>query len=212
MSLIRAAERLFADRGFETVSLREITRAAGQRNTNALQYHFASRDGLLREVLGRHTRDVSTRRNALLDQYEMVGQSDLRLLVSALVLPLVAKLDDPDGGPAFLQIAAELLSRMTRPAEGDDPVLIVLRDPENSLQRWLDLVAPMMPQEAVGAPLHRRFAAVRLTHAELSRRAKDGPRPDHVLFTHQLTDVVVALLVAPVSDETKRALDQHRRS
>ena len=38
--LMRAAERLFAERGIEVVSLREINRAAAQRNATALQYHF----------------------------------------------------------------------------------------------------------------------------------------------------------------------------
>jgi AcrR family transcriptional regulator len=36
--LIAAAEHLFAARGIDGPSLRELTRAAGQRNTGALQY------------------------------------------------------------------------------------------------------------------------------------------------------------------------------
>ena len=38
--IIRAAEELFAARGIDGVSLREINRAAGQSNTGAVQYHF----------------------------------------------------------------------------------------------------------------------------------------------------------------------------
>ena len=38
--IIRAAEELFAARGIDSVSLREINRAAGQSNTGAVQYHF----------------------------------------------------------------------------------------------------------------------------------------------------------------------------
>ena len=41
------AERLFGERGINGVSLREISRAVGQRNPSALQYHFGSRDALL---------------------------------------------------------------------------------------------------------------------------------------------------------------------
>jgi AcrR family transcriptional regulator len=45
--LITAAEELFAANGIEAVSLREIVRASGARNTAALQYHFGDRAGLV---------------------------------------------------------------------------------------------------------------------------------------------------------------------
>ena len=51
--------------------------------------------------------------------------------------------------------------------------------------------------------LHRRFDALRFTVSELARRGRTG-RKDHRLFTSQLTDLVTALLSAPVSDETRR--------
>ncbi|MGW5642434.1 TetR/AcrR family transcriptional regulator [Saccharopolyspora sp. NPDC003752] len=211
-ALTRAATRLFAERGIYAVSLREITRAAGQRNTTALQYHFTNREGLLREVLIEHGRDVGARRNTLLDQYELTGRDDLRALASALVLPLIAKLSDPAGGREYLQIAAELLGRTNRMVEPGEPAAIVLDDPGGSLARWLGLVAPMLPPEAVGPPLHRRFAAIHFAHLELSRRAKDDPRSEQTLFTHYLTDLVAAVLAAPVSDETKRVLATRQRS
>ena len=61
--LIRAAERLFAERGVEAVSLREINRGADQRNATALQYHFEDRDGLVRAILGKHELAIETNRH-----------------------------------------------------------------------------------------------------------------------------------------------------
>lgn len=209
-ALIKAAERLFADRGVYGVSLREITRAADQRNTTALQYHFSDRDGLLRELLIKHARDVSARRNTLLDQYEMTGRKDLRALSAALVLPLIAKLTDPDGGREYLRIAAELLNLTNHSVEPGQPAAIVLDDPGGSVSRWVELVGPLLPPEAIGPPLHRRFAAMHFAHLELSRRAKDEPHTDHRLFTNYLIDLVAAVLAAPVSDETRRVLEDRR--
>src|SRR5437870_10324250 len=100
--LISAAEELFAAQGIETVSLREIVRASGARNTTALQYHFGDRAGLVRAVLEKHHLDVDTRRHAMLDAYESDGEPDLRALAAALVHPLAAKLGDTDGGTAYL--------------------------------------------------------------------------------------------------------------
>ena len=49
--LMEFAERLFATRGIEAVTLREIQQAAGQSNTSVIRYHFGSRDGLVRALI-----------------------------------------------------------------------------------------------------------------------------------------------------------------
>ena len=48
--LFKAAERLFADRGFKRVTVRDICRAA-RANVAAVNYHFGDKLGLYREVL-----------------------------------------------------------------------------------------------------------------------------------------------------------------
>ncbi|WP_181784780.1 TetR/AcrR family transcriptional regulator, partial [Pseudonocardia pini] len=68
--LLDAAEALFAERGSESVSLREIGRAAGARNVIAAQYWFTDRDGLVRALVERHAPDIETARHSLLDEYE----------------------------------------------------------------------------------------------------------------------------------------------
>ena len=50
--LLRTAERLFADRGFRRITVRDISRAA-RANVAAVNYHFGSKLGLYREVLKR---------------------------------------------------------------------------------------------------------------------------------------------------------------
>ena len=54
--LIAAAETLFAERGVEGVSLREINAVAGMRNATALQYHFHDRYGLVKAILAKYNR------------------------------------------------------------------------------------------------------------------------------------------------------------
>ena len=51
---IGAAQQLYAERSIDSVSLNEITVAAGQKNRNALQYHFGNRDGLLQAIIDKH--------------------------------------------------------------------------------------------------------------------------------------------------------------
>lgn len=68
-SILDTAERLFAERGFEATSLREITAAAGA-NLGAVNYHFGSKDGLIVAVLGRMFAPVNEGRLRLLDELE----------------------------------------------------------------------------------------------------------------------------------------------
>lgn len=50
--LLRAAERLFGERGFKNVTVRDICRE-GFANVAAVNYHFGGKDGLYHEVLQR---------------------------------------------------------------------------------------------------------------------------------------------------------------
>ena len=198
LAIVRAAEQLFASEGVERPSLREIARTAGQGNTNAAQYHFGDRDGLLLAVLDRHRDRVEGRRDELLDMVESAVPADPRSLSAALVSPLVAELSEPDGGAAHLQIVAEVMARPVRFAD-----VLDAHWQAPSIRRWSQLVEPLLPPEAVGRPLHRRFAVVRFVHAELASRARErGGRGDHRLFASHLVDLVTAMLAAPVTPWT----------
>lgn len=67
--LIEAAEELFADEGFDRVSVRDITTKAGA-NVAAVNYHFGSREGLVAVVLTRYINPVNEERLARLDALE----------------------------------------------------------------------------------------------------------------------------------------------
>jgi AcrR family transcriptional regulator len=90
VALLDAAERLFAERGIESVSLRDVCVAAGQRNHSAAQYHFGDRRALVAAVFERRMHVVGTRRNELLDALEASGRrADVAAIVTTLVVPLV---------------------------------------------------------------------------------------------------------------------------
>ena len=198
-ALIDAAERLFAERGSDRVSLREITSAAGATNASAVQYHFGDRRGLVRAVLAKHAGKIDRQRHELLDAYERSGEADLHRLAAALVEPLAAELMR-EGGPGYLQLLSDLYNR---PNPTFDPNAATSNESADSITRWRALVEPLLAPDAVR--LHRRFDAMRFTVSELARRGRTG-RKDHRLFTSQLTDLVTALLSAPVSDSTRRLL------
>lgn len=202
--LIQAGEQLFAARGIDNVSLREITRNSGARNAVALQHHFSDREGLLAAIIDKHHIRVEDRRHALLDAYEAAAKIDARPIAAALVEPLAACLDDADGGREFLQIFADVVNR-PRPVPWPSPVT----GREDSTERWRALAEPLLPNLAVR--LHRRLAAVLYVSVELARCARDDHPRDHPLIASAVTDLVAANLTAPVSTQTKRLLREHDR-
>lgn len=65
LQLITVAERLFAERGLEAVSLRTVGQEAGQRNNSVAQYHFGSRTGLVDAIVEARSEPIEARRAAL---------------------------------------------------------------------------------------------------------------------------------------------------
>lgn len=85
-----AAERLFAERGFEAVSVRDITQRS-KSNVAAVNYHFGTREGLVTSVLERFMAPVNAERIARLDKLEKKAPGKvvaLEDLIGAFVNPL----------------------------------------------------------------------------------------------------------------------------
>lgn len=91
--LLDAAELLFAEKGFEAVSVRDITQYA-KTNVAAVNYHFGSRDNLLALVMMRYMTPVTEERIQRLDELEnQLGKKAIPLedIIDALVRPLVGQ-------------------------------------------------------------------------------------------------------------------------
>lgn len=67
--ILDASERLFAQHGFDAVSLRKITSEAGV-NLAAVNYHFGSKDELIGAVIGRYLEPINAERLELLSASE----------------------------------------------------------------------------------------------------------------------------------------------
>jgi AcrR family transcriptional regulator len=87
-AILNAAERLYADRGFADVTLRDIV-AAADVNLAAVNYHFGSKDELIAELFV--SRSLATNRERLNElkaaEAQGNGRADIDAILRALVGP-----------------------------------------------------------------------------------------------------------------------------
>jgi len=96
-AILAAAERLYADRGFGDVTLRDIV-AAADVNLAAVNYHFGSKDELIAELFV--TRSIATNRERLnelkLAEEAGSGRAEIAAILRALVGPTLRGCLGPD--------------------------------------------------------------------------------------------------------------------
>jgi AcrR family transcriptional regulator len=106
--LIAAAERLFAEHGYNGVSVRMIAAAAGV-NWSLLGYYFRGKEGLLSEVYRRHCGDLNSARMLLLQETVAKGrQPQLETILNAFIRPALAVARGDKGETAFIRLRAIL--------------------------------------------------------------------------------------------------------
>ncbi|MBH0123569.1 TetR family transcriptional regulator [Rhodococcus sp. CX] len=201
--IIRVAERLFAERGIARVSLREISATAGYANNNAVQYHFGSKDALVKTVFQYRYLWLDEQRIKLLAELpsDPTIEEAVQTAARCLVLPLVSLLDDPEGS-YHLRFAAQLYQ------QPEHNVLTTTGDLHRELFGNSDSVIRsvyrMVDDHFTGTDRHRlflreRFVAALVTNAMAAREAaeeksSDTLQPSRALFVDQLLLSVRLLL------------------
>lgn len=106
--ILHTAEQLFAEKGIDAVSLREITAAAGV-NIAAVHYHFGSKKAVLEELFAIRGGPIADRRLQLLSQIrrDPQGKPVLEDVLRAFLKPALEAPADP-GGAAFVLLRARL--------------------------------------------------------------------------------------------------------
>lgn len=95
------ALKLFAERGVDGVTVRQIADAAGQKNHAALTYHFGSKEALIREMIVDGARAIDARRNAALDAASEAGGPRTVLEVMQILVETSIDPDPPAWGECY---------------------------------------------------------------------------------------------------------------
>ena len=203
-TLISVAERLFAAKGVDGVTLHEIGKVAGQRNAAVCQYHFGSKNGLLQAIMDKHVPGIVARRHDLLDRIEQNNTISLRDVVRAFVQPVAEKLADGDGGRDFVVINAQFVAVHTISIQHLGTTPLKLPATDRLIYTITQVLAPLGLPKAV---LMQRMllAAVLLFHGladhcrMLEAANKQSPTMDTDLFINTLEEGIWALLSNPIT-------------
>jgi len=104
---LRTAERLFAERGYNGVSVRELA-AAADVNIASIAYHFDNKEGLLSEVYRRHCEPmIRERLQGLEAALRLRGKARIGAIIEAFVRPALKQIEDAEG-QTFIRLRAVL--------------------------------------------------------------------------------------------------------
>ncbi|HUF61762.1 MAG TPA: TetR/AcrR family transcriptional regulator [Verrucomicrobiales bacterium] len=205
LRLLEAAEVLFASHGFDSVSLRLLTRQA-KANLASVHYHFGSKEALIDAVIARYVSPINHQRLALLDNEERLagpsGFVPLRPLVLAFIGPVFSMIRQSElSEKLFFKLMGRFMSdRGYRLPESVTPLFQeVSRRFSLALQRSL----PALPEHLILWRLHFTFGvfAHTFSHREALAQVTGGragnPSAEEIL--QHAADYCVAGLQAPVS-------------
>lgn len=210
--LKKTALKLFAQRGIENVSVRDIQAAAGQKNNGSITYYFSSRDALIREIVADVAAVLDEDNNRRLDALEARGGPNSVREVAEILLPIVDREgDDSAEGRYQLQFFTSVLitrrDLMFEATTGAD------RATRRCFQHIVRL-APDMPREIL-----RQRLQLMLLFALSAGASMEAGKEDHgnwerlwnqLSAKSNLADMMSGIITAPLSAETLEAVGADR--
>jgi len=157
--LLEATENLVAEKGFDAVSVRDITGLA-KANVAAVNYHFGSREGLLAAVLEHRMKPLAEER---ITNLASLGEDHgVRELLQAWVSPLVSLLV-VSGLPelAYCRVMGRCMEMLASPAFPE--AAKASRAVDEKLLESLEKCIPLMSRQEIEWRLH--FVTGALIHA-----------------------------------------------
>jgi len=200
--LMRAMEKLSAEKGSENVSVKELIEEAGQKNESVLQYHFGSKAGLLAAIhKARFTQTQVKRREMLAESLAKKTSPSVRELCHLLVGPTFQLCKSDPGHMQWAKAWGAKNAALVRPTLEEEMI-----DEGNSVQIITNLLKSSLPHLDGTMFENRCLNVIRFSNLLMSNQAREkggfsGRKAE--LFLSNLVDLLVGIFMAEVSDETE---------
>ena len=204
--LLETAERLFAQRGIGSVTMRDIQVAAGQANASVVSYHFGSTTGLVQALIAYRRPVLEAERQTAIAALEAAvaerpsGQATAFELVELVVAPMVSSIERGEMYVPFLaRLNEDPKSRATYwPTDvGSDLGSEVT-------EQLVEVLLRNLPVRARRARAHQFFTSV--LHV-LADHGRNGARLSSARLASYV-DGWAGMLTAPASPRTQALLEE----
>jgi len=198
-SILLAAERLFAQRGYHAVTIRQIAEEAGVPLA-LVGYYYGQKHELFHTIFA-HWQDTAELRLRLLQEVLGAGQGSLRQVVEAFVRPVLAQRASPEG-EYYAQLVARELAFQTPETTR---VLVDYFDP--LAHRFIDALLAVCPghdrsraawayQFSLGALLHH-INDNRVERLSLGSNRPNAPQAQELLIEFIAAGIAAVLPACP---------------
>ena len=193
--LITAAEELFGERSIDGVSLREITAKAGQKNPNALQYHFQNRDGLLQAIVDKHATEVSVFRNAYLERAQQHEWPPAEAAARCLVMPIIQYIESNPSAVNYVKIVSQItaLNQMKGgQTESGGVVFVQVPGLKAEFDTALKNLTPRESHRRIFLAVNTAFHAI----ADIYRAGDSQPSSSPISARRPMVDQLICMLAS----------------
>lgn len=198
-ALVRSAERLIAENGFGNVSLKMITKAAGARNTSAVQYHFGNVESLIKEVFWQRYSDIEKDRSARLAKVPPTHASDRERLMDLMIAAIGPMMDSchDEEGRLYVRFSLQFI---TDPRF--DYAEIMAESRPESVSKLREQVVPLLkgvpPLQLVTRLRHASLISI-MQAADYAKQVESGTAAPAEEAIREAASCLVAYLSAPAS-------------
>jgi AcrR family transcriptional regulator len=199
--LVTTAERLFALHGIDGVSLRQIGTFAGIGNNSAVQYHFGSKEGLVKAILLHRLPGLIQRRKLL---GLRIAPRDLRAAIEAHLLPVIEQAEDED---SYYTMFLEQLMRYGLDGHPFAGLPATYQASQNAYVERVGKILGHLPPALRADRINQASAICLHASADRERARHFGAKTvPFALHVSELIDGLVGFLSAPASEGTLAAL------
>ena len=161
--ILDAAESLFADSGYDGVSIRGITKSAGVELA-LVNYHFGSKEALFCRVVERRAAEINAARLKLLDQ--QTGGTSVESIIDAFNRPFLERSQLGGGWKSY----ARLIAQISNSSRWTKLVMSAQFDPiSRSFVKHMQKALPAAKVDNIYWGFHFLLGAMTFTFAETGR-------------------------------------------
>ena len=181
--ILEATEHLVAEKGFDGVSLRDITTGAGV-NVSAVNYHFGSKEKLYEEIQCRYINPLNEERMRMLDDVVASG-GGVEGILEAFMRPLLTTVGRSRMSE---QMFYKLMGRCIMDQQGSisEAMIPLFSRMTEAFTQALSKALPEMPKDLLLWRLNFSFGVIvqTLLHSDAFKKLTAGASGDPDFETH----------------------------